>query len=147
MDMHLSWIEAKQNISLKIKNLSCSKYVSRHFNVWWTSCHQRGKRILFLPKCECGSTLNSIRTFYKIFCIKLGLKINRYWLINFYAYCFCPVCHYAILSSSLKLTFEQWVLELHNVTWIFPVIRPFRGYHYFFTLRPRPWSLTHFWKL
>ena len=33
-----------------------------------------------------------------------------------------------ILSSSLKITFEQWVIELYYFTWIFPVIRPF---HYF----------------
>ena len=28
-------------------------------------------------------------------------------------------------------TFEQWVLELWNFIWVFIVIRPFRGYHYF----------------
>ena len=27
--------------------------------------------------------------------------------------------------------FKQWVLEIWYSTWIFPVIRPFRGYHYF----------------
>ena len=32
---------------------------------------------------------------------------------------------------TLPITFEQWVLELWYFTWIFPVIRPFLGYHYF----------------
>ena len=39
-----------------------------------------------------------------------------------------------ILSSetlTLLISFEQWVLELWYFTWILPVIRPFRGYHYF----------------
>ena len=52
------------------------------------------------------------------------------------ANCFCPVCHSVILSETLTLliTFEQRVLELRYFTCIFPVIRPFRGYHYFFTV-------------
>ena len=33
-------------------------------------------------------------------------------------------------TLSLLITFEQWVLELWYFTWIFPVIRPFLGYHY-----------------
>ena len=55
--------------------------------------------------------------------------------------CFCPVCHSVILSFcnsvllsetlTLIITFEQWVLELWYFTWVFLVIRPFRGYHYF----------------
>ena len=42
-------------------------------------------------------------------------------------------CHSVLLFKTLMslITFEQWVLELWNLTWIFPVIRPFRGYHYF----------------
>ena len=46
---------------------------------------------------------------------------------------FCPVCHSVPLSETLTLliTFEQRVLEHWYFTWIFPVIRPFRGYHYF----------------
>ena len=54
------------------------------------------------------------------------------------AYCFCSVCHSVILSFcpllwnfNLLITFEQWVLVLWYFTWIFPVIRPFCGYHYF----------------
>ena len=50
------------------------------------------------------------------------------------AYCFCPVCHSVILSSSLNLTFEPWVLELCDFTWEFLVIRPFRMYHYILPL-------------
>ena len=34
-------------------------------------------------------------------------------------------------TLTLLITFEQWVLELWYFTRIFPVIRPFRGYHYF----------------
>ena len=42
--------------------------------------------------------------------------------------------HAVLLSETLTLliTFEQWVLELWYFTWIFPVIRPFHGYHFFF---------------
>ena len=49
------------------------------------------------------------------------------------AYCFCPVCHSVILSETLTLliTFEQRMLELWYFTWVFLVIRPFCGYHYF----------------
>ena len=38
-----------------------------------------------------------------------------------------------LLSENLTLliTFEQWMLELWYFTWVFLVIRPFRGYHYF----------------
>ena len=35
-------------------------------------------------------------------------------------------------TYTLLITFEQWVLELFfYFTWVFLVIRPFRGYHYF----------------
>ena len=42
-------------------------------------------------------------------------------------------CNSVLLSETLTLliTFEQWVLELWFFTWVFLVIRPFRGYHYF----------------
>ena len=43
-------------------------------------------------------------------------------------------------------TFEQWVLELWYITWVFLVIRPFTGTITFFTLWPWPWSLTNFLK-
>ena len=33
---------------------------------------------------------------------------------------------------TLVITFEKWGLELRYLTWIFPVVRPFLGYHYFF---------------
>ena len=61
------------------------------------------------------------------------------------AYCFCPVCHSVFLSETLTLliTVEQWVLELWYFTWVFLVMGPFSGYHYFW---PWPWSLTHFLK-
>ena len=34
-------------------------------------------------------------------------------------------------TITLLITFEQWVLELWYFTWVFLVIRPFRGLHYF----------------
>ena len=38
-------------------------------------------------------------------------------------------------TITLLITFEQqWVLELLYFTWVFFVIRPFRGYHYFYTV-------------
>ena len=43
------------------------------------------------------------------------------------------VDHFVILSETLTLliTFEQWMLEFWYFTWVFLVVRPFRGYHYF----------------
>ena len=38
---------------------------------------------------------------------------------------------YFLKTLTLLITFEQWVLEVWYFTWIFPVIRPFRGCHYF----------------
>ena len=62
-------------------------------------------------------------------------------------YCFCPVCHSVLISETLILliTFEQWVLELWYFTWVFLMVRPFRGY-LFLPLWPWPWSLTYFLK-
>ena len=59
-------------------------------------------------------------------------------------------CNSVLLSETLTLliTFEQWVLELIYITLIvFPVIRPFRGYHYFLPsdLDLGVWLI--FWKL
>ena len=47
---------------------------------------------------------------------------------------------------NLLITFEQWLLELWYFTWVSFVIRPFRGYHLFFTLWTWPESLTYFLK-
>ena len=44
---------------------------------------------------------------------------------------FLSFSHSVLLSETLLVTFEQWVLELWYFTWIFPVIRPFHGFHYF----------------
>ena len=38
---------------------------------------------------------------------------------------------YFLKTLTLLITFEQWVLELWYFTWVFLVIRPFSGYHYF----------------
>ena len=42
----------------------------------------------------------------------------------------CSLTHF-LKTLTLPIPFQQWVLELWYVTWIFPVIRYFRGYHYF----------------
>ena len=72
--------------------------------------------------------------------------VNMLFLINCFFLCprdrrsggilflFClSFCHSVLHPETLPLliTFEQWILELWYFTWIFPVIRPFRGYHYF----------------
>ena len=44
-------------------------------------------------------------------------------------------------TLALLITFEQWVLELWYFTWIFPVIRPFRGYHYFLNCDLGVWPI------
>ena len=47
-------------------------------------------------------------------------------------------CHSVILWNSetltLLITFVQWVLKLCHFTWIFLVIKPFCGYHYFYSV-------------
>ena len=50
-------------------------------------------------------------------------------------------------NLTLLITFEQWVLEPWYFTWVSLEVRPFRGYHYFFTLWAWPRSLTHFLKI
>ena len=71
----------------------------------------------------------------------ISLKFLVVYWFNFYApevedrgaYCFCPVCHSVLLSETLTLqiNFEQWALDLWYFTWVFLVIRPFHGFHYF----------------
>ena len=53
----------------------------------------------------------------------------------------------SLKTLTLLITFEQWVLKLWYSTWVFLVIRPFRGYHYFLPcdLDLRVWP--NFWKL
>ena len=63
-------------------------------------------------------------------------KINKTWKYSLEI----------IETLTLFTTFEQWVLELWYFTWVFLVIRPFRVYHYFFTLWPWPWILIYFLK-
>ena len=48
---------------------------------------------------------------------------------------------------TLLITFKQWVLELWYFTWIFPVIRPFRGNHYFIPCDLDLGVWLMFWKL
>mgnify|MGYP003683288813 CR=1 FL=1 len=54
-----------------------------------------------------------------------------------------------ILSETLTLliTFEQWMLELWYFTWVFLVIRLFRGYHYFWPCDIDLGVWPIFWKL
>ena len=39
--------------------------------------------------------------------------------------------HYFFKTLPLLITFEKWVLELWYFTWMFPGIKPFCGYPYF----------------
>ena len=69
------------------------------------------------------------------------MKISICFYLSFYApeiedrgaYCFCPACHSVIPSFCHSL----WNFNLAynfstvNFTWVLLVIRPFRGYHYF----------------
>ena len=50
-------------------------------------------------------------------------------------------------TLTLLITFEQRVLELWHFTWVFLVVRPFRGYHYFLPcdLDLDPFLKTNFW--
>ena len=50
-------------------------------------------------------------------------------------------------TLTLLITFEQWLLDLWYFTWVFLVIRPFLGYHYFWPsdLDLGVWLI--FWKL
>ena len=49
----------------------------------------------------------------------------------------CTIIFYSVTLTleveilTLLITFEQWVLELGYFTWIFPLIKPFCGYHNF----------------
>ena len=42
-------------------------------------------------------------------------------------------------TLTLLITFEQWMLEVWYLIWVFLVIRNSCGYHHFFTLWPWPW--------
>ena len=43
---------------------------------------------------------------------------------------------YFLKTLTLLINFEHWVLKHWYCTWVFLVIRPFRGYHYFRTYDP-----------
>ena len=59
-------------------------------------------------------------------------KIIHYVLYNFeIILCMLEFLSCVHISLTLLITFEQWVLERWYFTWVFLVIRPFRGYHYF----------------
>ena len=48
-------------------------------------------------------------------------------------------------TLTLLITFEQWVPELWYFIWVFLVIIPFHGYHYFWHLDLGVWPIL--WKL
>ena len=50
-------------------------------------------------------------------------------------------------TLTLLITFEQWVLELRYFTWVFLVVRPFSGYHYFWPCDFDLGVWPIFWKL
>ena len=80
------------------------------------------------------------------------LKIRGILFLSCLSFCHSVILsfsHSVLLSETLTLliTFEHHVLELWYFTWIFPVIRPSRGYHYFWhcDLNLGVWPI--FWKL
>ena len=54
---------------------------------------------------------------------------------------------YFLKTLTLWISFEQWVLELWYYTWVFLVIRPFSGYHYFWPCDLDLGVRPIFWKL
>ena len=52
-----------------------------------------------------------------------------------------------LITLTLLLIFENWVLELWFFTWVFFLTRPLWRYQHFFTLWPWPCSLTYFLKV
>ena len=67
------------------------------------------------------------------------------WIPFFYPWPWSLTFFFKTLT--LQIAFEQWVLELWNFTWVFFVIRPFSGYHYFLPcdLDLGVWPI--FWKI
>ena len=140
LNTSFSWMKQEQVLFLWI--FSCFSYTFLYL-IWriFIVC-----RIHIIIKLPCFNIFLQVYTKH-IYCL------NELWLILMLrqwrnsskcffmpprmkiggAYCFCSVCHSVLLSETLTLliTFEQWVLELWYFTWIFPVLRPFRGYHYF----------------
>ena len=59
------------------------------------------------------------------------LKLGGNCFLSCLSFCH-SFCHSVLLSETLTLliTFELWVLELWYFTWVFFVIRPFRGYYF-----------------
>ena len=108
---------------LHLRHLLAEEYLNRH------SCINLALMKFLFHKIDCTH-------FCMLGCTQRNAKRLVPWFLSsyFYApeiYCFCPVCHSVFLSETLLITFEQWLLELWYFTWIFPVIRTFRGYHYF----------------
>ena len=98
--------------------------------------HQGRSRLFLLfmpPRLKIGGHI--------VFVLSVILSVCHSVILSF--------CHSVLLSETLTLliTFEQWVLELWYFTWIFSVIRPFPGYHYFLPcdLDLGVWPI--FWKL
>ena len=76
-------------------------------------------------------------------CDKTFLWVS--WFFNLWSWPW-SLTHF-LKTLTLLISFEQWVLELLYFTWVFLVIRPFSGYHYFWPcdLDLGVWPI--FWKL
>ena len=67
-----------------------------------------------------------------IFHMNIPSDKNVPWVPSFFTLWLWTWSLFHFLKTlTLLITLKQCVLELWYFTWIFPVIRPFRGYHYF----------------
>ena len=129
MDWKATW---NRNFQSYVFDNFRNKFVSAHCTVMFNVSTVKDK--------------NHKRSIFPILPVNVLLS---YFMMHFYAppsppreHC-SPLWNFNIANNSINL--EQWVLELWNFKWVFHVIRPFRGYHYFLDW-PWPWSLTHFFE-
>ena len=67
------------------------------------------------------------------------------WVPLFFLSCDLDLGVWPILllkTLTFLITFEQSVPKFRYFTWIFPVIRPFRGYHYFLPFTLDFWTVS-----
>ena len=128
-----------------------------HKCVYWSGVYQVGHPWAFflglstvLLKCEYHASLNASKAHYPSFLCPRDRKSGGgggegNFFFPFFLFFFLFSFFFKILT--MLITFEQWVQELWYFTWIFPVIRLFRGWHYFLPcdLDLGVWPI--FWKL
>ena len=91
------------------------------------------------------SFVDTSTVFVIVFFMPTSSKSGGHIVLSCLSFChsvITPFCHSVLLSETLtfQITFEQLVLELRYLTWIFPCVP------LFFTLWPWPWSMTYFLK-